>query len=1007
MLDVLKIEEDILKFWEKNKILEKLEEQNKNGENYYFCDGPPYATGELHPGTAWNKVLKDMVCRYQRAQGKNVRAQAGYDTHGLPIEVRVEKEMGLKTKRDIEKLGVPKFIEKCKEFATKYIDVMGKQFIRTGVWMDFDNPYLTYKNEFIEANWNTIKRAEEKGLLNRGAYVLPYCSRCSTTLANYELEYGEQKDPSIFVKMKAEDEDVYYIIWTTTPWTLVSNIAIMVHPTYTYVKVKVGDENWVVAKEALDRVMEHVDESPIVLEEMSGKKLEGKKYIHPLQNKILHKADRKIVLSDEYVTLEDGSGLVHCAPGHGPEDYIIGKRFNLEIYSPVDEKGTFTEEAGDYKGKYVRDTNEEVIKDLEKAGVLIYKGEIEHRYPHCWRCKTPLIFITTDQWFITISKFRDKMLEEIDKVKWYPKFARTRFKDFVSCAPDWCISRQRFWGIPLPIWVCEKCGKRKVIGSADELPKKLKDLHKPYIDEITFKCECGGAMRRVPDVLDVWVDSGNVVWAQLNKEEKEKYKRTQFIVEGKDQIRGWFYSLLGCGLVHYDQAPYERVMMHGWFVNEKGEKMSKSLGNFVPLEDMISKYGADTFRLWGLSSTTWEDIKFSWIELKDAFGILNIIYNIGTFIQRFCTDNAGKEYEEKNLQIEDRWILSRLNSVIEEVTEHLDNYELYMATRKLREFITEDVSRFYMKIMKKRMSEGFFGEEALSVLYDVYFETLKVLMPIIPFTTEHLYQEIYKKDKEKESLALFEWPSYDITKIDKLLENGMSIANQIVSASTNARQKAGIKLRWPLEKMVITTASTEVEKTIEKLSRLIEWLSNVKRIETEEVPSKYEVKFDEKKIKKLYETLDIYKKVLETLKNEDPAKLQETLSRGRRFKGEGFEIAPEFVEIKETAKDYEVVLLEKGKVYLYTKISDALFEEAMLREVARRIQQLRKEAGLIESDKINVKFEASKKLTDIIEKNKEQISKQTSAVEINKAKLDKIKEVRIDKEKIKIDIKKV
>ncbi len=1004
MQDIIKIENNILKFWEQKKILKKLEEKNKDGEPFYFCDGPPYATGELSPGTGWNKALKDMVCRYQRANGKNVRAQAGYDTHGLPIEVKVEKELGLKTKKEIEEHGVEKFTKRCKEFATKYIDVMGRQFIRIGCWMNFEDPYLTFKNEFIEATWSTIKKANEKGLLSRGVYVLPYCSRCSTTLANYELEYGEQKDPSIFVKMKSVDEDnTYYVIWTTTPWTLMSNMAIMVHPTFTYIKIKVGTEIWVVAKETLDRVMKTVDESPIIIEEMSGKKLEGKKYIHPLQDKVEHEADRKIILSDEFVTLEEGSGLVHCAPGHGPEDFIIGKRFGVEIYSPVNEKGEFTK--GAYKGKEVRSTNRSIIKDLEKVGALIREEEISHRYPHCWRCKTPLIFMTTDQWFINISQVRDKMLEEIDKVEWQPKFARTRFKDFVSNAPDWCISRQRFWGIPLPVWECKKCKKIKVIGSKDELPKKLEDLHKPYIDKIKFKCECGEEMNRVEDVLDVWMDSGNVIWASLNEEERKIYKKTQFIIEGKDQTRGWFYSLLGSGIIKWDEAPYETVMMHGWFVDEKGEKMSKSVGNFVPFDDMIAKYGADTFRLWGLSCVTWEDVKFSWGELKDAFSTVNTVYNISTFLQRF---DSNKKIEESNLQIEDKWMISRLHSTIKEMTELMDKYELYLATRTLRKFITEDISRFYMKLVKKRMSEEMFSDEALYTLREVYFETLKMLMIIAPFASEQIYQEIYKKDKKEESLAFFEWPKFDITKIDKLLENGMEITSEIISASINARQKAQIKLRWPLEKIVFETESTEADLSIEKLSRIIEWLANVKQIEKNtEINSKYSVKIHEGKVKKHYREQGLDEKVISLLKNEDPKKLQETIGRNKIYKIDGLEINPEVVEIEEKVKDYEITLIEKGKVYLYTKINEELFEEAMLREVARRIQQLRKQEELIESDEITIHFESSKKLKEIINKHTSDLLQQTNATEIKEEKLPKIDEIKIEDEKIKLKIIKI
>jgi isoleucyl-tRNA synthetase len=525
------------------------------------------------------------------------------------------------------------------------------------------------------------------------------------------------------------------------------------------------------------------------------------------------------------------------------------------------------------------------------------------------------------------------------------------------------------------------------------------------MDKIKFKCKCGGEMKRVEDVLDVWMDSGNVIWASLTEDERKIYKKTQFIVEGKDQTRGWFYSLLGSGIIKWDEAPYEKVMMHGFFVSETGEKMSKSVGNFVPFNDMISKYGADTFRLWGLNCNVAEDIKFNWNDMKEAFSTLNIIYNIGTFLQRF---DSKKEINEIDLEIEDKWIISRLNSTIKETTELMDNYELHTATRILRTFITEDISRFYMKILKKRMSEEVHADEALSTLYEVYFETLKMLMIIAPFSSEKIYQDVYKKDKKEESLALFDWPSFDITKIDKLLENGMTIADEITSASINARQKANIKLRWPLEKIIFNTKSTEAEKTIDKLSRIIEWLANVKTIEKNvEIKSEYKVEIKEGKIKKLYRASGLDEKIIQILKNENPEKLQETLGRKKKYIGDGFELQPEVIEIEEKAKDYEITLVEKGKVYLYTKINEELFEEAMLREIARRIQQLRKEEKLVESDEINIFFKGSKKLTEIINKYKEILMKQTNAINITEKELVKIPEVNIEEEKIKIEIKKV
>ncbi|NYZ79117.1 class I tRNA ligase family protein, partial [Candidatus Micrarchaeota archaeon] len=418
MYDAPKLEKKIHKFWEEEKIYKKVKEMRKGGEKFYFCDGPPYATGQIHPGTAWNKCVKDSICRYKRARGFNVRDQAGYDTHGLPIEVKVEQELKLKSKKDIQKIGVANFIKKCKEFATKYIGVMAEQFKDLGCWLDFDDAYVTYKNPYIESVWGTIKKAHEKGLLERGVYVLPFCPRCETAIANYELEYDERVDPSIYVKFKVQGkENQYLVIWTTTPWTLVGNVAVMVHPNYQYVRVKVENEEWIVAKDRLDAVIAVTNKiglSPVILEEFSGLKLDGLKYVHPLLSKVPKQKEFKdahrVVMSDKFVTMEDGSGLVHCAPGHGPQDFEVGKQYKLPLFCPVGENGKYTNDAGEYAGLYVKEADKLIIEELEKKSLLIHAGDIKHRYPHCWRCKSQLIFITTDQWFIRITKIKEKML---------------------------------------------------------------------------------------------------------------------------------------------------------------------------------------------------------------------------------------------------------------------------------------------------------------------------------------------------------------------------------------------------------------------------------------------------------------------------------------------------------------------------------------------------------------------------------------------------------------------
>ncbi|MCK4318996.1 isoleucine--tRNA ligase [Candidatus Micrarchaeota archaeon] len=936
MYDHKQTEEKILKFWKENTIYKKLKKANIKGENFYFCDGPPYATGQIHPGTGWNKCAKDALCRYWRGMGYNVRAQPGFDTHGLPIEVKVEKEISVENKKAIEEYGIEKFIKKCKDFATRYIDVMSDQFQQLGVWMDWKKPYLTFRNSYIEASWKTIYMAHKKELLAEGVYVLPYCYRCETTMANYELEYGNKSDPSLFVKFKLKDkENEYLIIWTTTPWTLVANMGVMVHPNFYYVRAKVDDEVWIVAKELLDKVLEKTGKSGAVLEEFIGKKLSGLFYEHPFQDQIKKKYDRKVVLSDEFISLEEGTGLVHCAPGHGPEDFIIGKRFDIEAFCPVDGTGDYTEEAGIFKGENVLSANPDIIQLLKDNGSLLVNERIKHRYPHCWRCKTPLIFLTTKQWFITVSKLKDKMEAEISKTEWHPEFARNRFKDFVRDAPDWCISRQRYWGIPLPIWRCKNCEEIKVLEDASELGG-IKDLHRPYIDKIELQCpSCKSVMKRVPDVLDVWFDSGNAVWAPLSEDELKLYDQADFIIEGQDQIRGWFYSLLGSGLVRNDKSPYKRVLMHGFFVDEKGEKMSKSVGNFVPLEEIIEKYGSDSFRLWGLSSTLWEEQKFNWTSLKEAHGTLDVLNNLTTYLLRFY---PKKQLKEPSFSAEDKWLLSRLNSTIANYHKYFSSYEMNKAVKEVVSFLVEDLSQFYMKIAKGRISAK--DQTPLYVIYYSVFSILKMLSPITPFLAEELYLSFFQKYEKKESIHLISLPIADESSRDLNLEKQMQIIREIAHNALTLRQEASVKLRWPLRELAIFSSSHEVKEAVNTFSGVLKRVLNIKQISFEE--------------KSTFKSIDF----------------------------------------------------THGKIFLDTEIYEDLFEEAMFLEVKRRIQLLRKEAGLVEKDSIKVKIDTEDELKRIIEKSLEPLSASVNASKIE-FKENKGKSWVVDGRKIVIKIKKV
>ncbi|MFH1306069.1 MAG: isoleucine--tRNA ligase [Candidatus Micrarchaeota archaeon] len=969
MVDLKEIEENILAYWKSHKIYEKVRERNSGGRKYYFCDGPPYATGQIHPGTAWNKCLKDSVLRFLRARGYDVRDQPGYDTHGLPIEVKVEKELKIKNKKEIEKMGVGKFIEKCKKFATEYVDVISAQFSRCGVWMDWKNPYITYENYYINSIWKTIKAAEEKKLLTEGVYVVPQCVRCETSLANYELEYQQKKDSSIFVKFKVkEKENEYIIIWTTTPWTLIANLAVMVHPTYTYVKAKVGDEIWIIAKERIEPLKALLPDAEFeIIGEISGKKLEATEYEHPLQKNLAKQFNRRIILSDEFVTLEEGTGLVHTAPGHGPEDFIVCKRFGISPFCPVDSAGKYTKEAGKYSGESVLEANEQIIEDLDSLSSLVHSSKIIHRYPHCWRCKTPLIFISTHQWFIAISNVKEKMLEEIDhSINFHPEFAKTRFRDFVETAPDWCISRQRYWGTPLPIWVCEKkeCRKRKVIGSSKELPNPEIELHMPYIDSIQFKCDCGGKMKRVPDILDVWFDSGNCVWAQMKEGEAEKWSgegnlQTEFIVEGKDQTRGWFYSLLGSGVVLNNETPYKNLTMHGFFVDEKGEKMSKSVGNFVPLEEIISKYGADAFRLWGLSGTVWDDLKFNYKELDEAKRTLDIFLNIGVWMGRFYTPPKG-EIDEKMLEIEDRWLISRTQTVIEKATKAFEDYEPFFGLVALQNFFVEDISRFYLKRLKQRINEKRNVDAGLKVLYDSLLSSVQLLSPYCPFVAEHLYLSVFKKYVNEDSVSMLAWPQSLHQYKNPLLEQQMLFLKSIINSSFNARMKGNLKLRWPVEEVRIASDSTEVLNAVEGAKEFLKAMTNSRNIVIGPPRSKFSVHINSSKIGAKFKADSRH--VSSLLKKLKPSEIMEGLKQKPWMLEEKYEIDKDMAYVIETASGYCIAEFDEGKIYVKTVIDSSLYAEGIIRELTRRIQSMRKEMNLLNKDKVEIWLSGDEKL---------------------------------------------
>ncbi len=825
-------EEEIMEFWIKNRIYDKVKELRKGGKRFYFLDGPPYASGSIHIGTAWNKILKDVYIRFYRMLGFNVRDQPGYDTHGLPIENKVEKELEFKAKGDIEKYGVDNFIKKCREYATKYIDIMNNQFADLGVWMDWTHPYMTLTNEYIEGAWHTFKKAYEKGFLYKDVYPVHICPHCETVVAYNEIEYKKLTDTSIYVKFPIEGKDnEYIVIWTTTPWTLPANTGVMVNPKLEYCKIKVDNEFFIIAKSLVETVMKKIGKGYEIVETFPGKNLEGLKYKSPLENlfeiqKNL-KNGHRIVLSEQYVSAEDGTGLVHCAPGHGKEDYKVGKENGLPLLSPVKINGTYTDDCGEFSGVFVRSANEKIISYLDEHGYLLHKENITHDYPVCWRCGSPLIMISLPQWFFKVTSIRDKLLEENEKVNWHPSWAKKRFENWLLSLEDWPISRQRYWGIPLPIWECPKCGNIKVIGSMEELGVKLDDLHKPDIDKVTIKCDkCGAEMKRVPDVMDVWFDSGVASWATLgypsNKEMLEKWWPADLNIEGPDQIRGWWNSQIITSVMTFGRAPFKSIMLHGFMLDAHGIKMSKSLGNNVKPEDVIEKYSRDTLRAYLVSIPAGENIYFNWGEVDNISKLLNIIRNTNKFVSTYVK-SSGNE----NLKIEDKWILSKLSKLEKDVKKNLLSYKTNKAIELILSFAIDDFSRWYIKLIRPRVRDIYTKDDkqgAFYTMYTVMRELSKLLAPFTPFLAEDIYQNLNSIKQEKESVHMEDFPSMDM--IDENINDKMEVVKEIFDAVTSLRQENKVKLRWPLKKAVI---STHIDLNIMK--EVIENICNVDEVE--------------------------------------------------------------------------------------------------------------------------------------------------------------------------------
>ncbi|HDD31538.1 MAG TPA: isoleucine--tRNA ligase, partial [Thermococcus litoralis] len=900
------------------------------------------------------------------------------------------------------------------------LKIMTEQFKMLGVWMDWDNPYMTIKNEYIESAWFTLKKAWEKGLLEKDQRVLHWCPRCETALAEHEVrgEYKIREDPSIYVKFPVEGkENEYLLIWTTTPWTLPANLAVTVHPEYEYAKVRVffngKEEYWVIAKALVNKVLNEVRVKGEIVEELRGEELEGLRYVHPFLGEYprqkefreRHEWAHRVILG-EHVTLGEGTGLVHTAPGHGEEDFEIGKQYGLPIYSPLDDEGRYVE--GRWKSKFVKDADPEIIEYLKQKGLLVKAGTIEHKYPHCWRCKTPLIFRATDQWFLKISKVKEKIIEENDKnVTWYPDWVKIRYDNGVMNSGDWCISRQRYWGIPLPIWVCEECGNVHVVGSFEELKEMSKepiekdfhevDLHKPWVDTVVLKCpKCGGDMKRVKDVLDVWFDSGIASWASLDyPRRKDLFERlwpADFIVEGEDQVTKWFYSQQAASVVAFGTVPYKKVAMHGYVLDEKGDKMSKSLGNIIRPEEVVQKEGRDPFRFYMLWATTpWENLRFSWKGLAQVKRMLNILWNVyilaSTYMSLDNFDPTKLNPRELPFRKEDKWILSKVNSLIDAVEEGMEAFYLTRATRAIEYFVMEDLSRWYVRLIRKRLWVEKDDPDKLAAywtLWKVFDVLLRLMAPFTPYITEEIYQNLIRPFSGKESVHLEDWPKKDEAWIDKELEKEMEIVRRIVEAGSAARQRAKIKLRYPVRQILIETEDEMTKKAVEKLNRLLRDQLNAKEVKIARVEREIRIKPNFAKLGPHFK--GDAKLIAKWIEEQNDRELYEKLMQGKlkvEIEGKEFTIEREHILVEEELPDFLVgEEFDHGKVFVDKTLTRELMMEGLAREFVRRIQEMRKHLDLDVNDRILVYIETTEENRELLKEMLDYIKGETRAVEV-------------------------
>ena len=1036
-------EKQVEKFWKENKIFEKSMEDRKDDPTYMFYDGPPTANGKPHIGHVLTRVIKDMIPRYRTMKGYMVPRKAGWDTHGLPVELEVEKKLGLDGKEQIEEYGMEPFIQQCKESVWKYKGMWEDFSSTVGFWADMDNPYVTYHDDYIESEWWALKEIWNKKLLYKGFKIVPYCPRCGTPLSAQEVSQGYKtvKERSAIVRFKVVGEDAYFLAWTTTPWTLPSNVALCVNPDEVYCKVKAADGyTYYMAEALLDKVLGKFgsEDTPAyeVLERYVGKDLEYKEY-EPLfacagEAAAKQKKKAHFVTADSYVTMSDGTGIVHIAPAFGEDDSRIGRNYDLPFVQFVDGKGDLTAETP-YAGIFVKKADPMVLQDLDKEGKLFDAPKFEHDYPHCWRCDTPLIYYARESWFIKMTAVKDDLIRNNNTINWIPEsIGKGRFGDWLENVQDWGISRNRYWGTPLNIWQCE-CGHMHSIGSRQELfemsgdeKAKTVELHRPYIDEITLKCpECGGTMHRVPEVIDCWFDSGAMPFAQHhypfeNKELFEKQFPADFISEAVDQTRGWFYSLLAESTILFNQAPYKNVIVLGHVQDENGQKMSKSKGNAVDPFDALEKYGADAIRWYFyINSAPWLPNRFHGKAVQEGQRkFMGTLWNTYAFFVLYANidnfDPTKYTLDYDNLPVMDKWLLSKLNSVVKTVDDCLANYKIPESARALQDFVDE-MRNWYVRRSRERFwAKGMEQDKinAYMTLYTALVTISKAAAPMIPFMTEEIYQNLVRSvDKDAiESIHLCDFPKVQEAWINKELEEDMEELLKIVVLGRAARNTANIKNRQPIGTMYV-----KAEKEMGQFyTDIIADELNVKEVKfAKDVESfiSYSFKPQLRTVGPKYgKLLNGIRKALSEINGTEA--MNELRSKGvltLDIDGNKAELTEEDLLI-ETAQTEGYVTETDGdvSVVLDTNLTPELIEEGFVREIVSKIQTMRKEAGFEVMDKIHIYAKDNERILELMKNHKEEIMSEVLAEDVTLGETEGyVKEWNINKEPVVLGVAKM